>query len=256
MSEAVLNLYEQLTSARYGAMELKRFVGPNLIKGLVVSFLVHFGIIIAPAVVKLFQGEELIPPPNVVVIDASKLTKLKRQQDDTQQQVQIAQPKMEAPAAAIPIAVDEDIVDAEPMIAKQQDLAAYLSSDPNADAGLDFKPGDVIEIKDDLRDPDEIPSAGTFVPFEVAPQPLADFAPVPKYPDLAKDSGVKGLVIVQCYVDKSGIVKKFLIKDAKPANLGFEEEVEKVIMKWKFTPAIQNGKPIGVWVEIPFTFDT
>jgi outer membrane biosynthesis protein TonB len=40
----------------------------------------------------------------------------------------------------------------------------------------------------------------------------------------------------------------------KPENLGFEKEVEKIIDKWRFTPAIQQGNPVGVWIAIPFTF--
>jgi len=103
--------------------------------------------------------------------------------------------------------------------------------------------------KDSIAAPDD------FIPFEVAPQPLPDSSPAPAYPKMALSSGVKGKVVVQVYVNKSGDVGKYLIKSVKPANLGFEDEVIRVLGKWKFTPAIQNGKPIGVWVEIPFNFD-
>jgi len=256
MSQAVLNFYEQLTASRYGAMELKRMVGPNLIKGLIFSFVVHLAIVISPFIAKIIQGEEEIPPPNVVVIDASKLTKLKRQQDDTQQQVQIAQPKMEAPVAAIPIAVDEDFIDAEPVIKSQSELTFALSAEAGSDEGLNLKSGDIIEIKGDDFGSEEDPALGQFVPVEYAPQPLDNFSPLPAYPKLAETSGVKGRVVVLCFVDKTGSVKKYQFKSVEPPNLGFAEEVEKIIMTWKFTPAIQNGKPIGVWVEIPFNFDS
>ncbi|MBK8130044.1 MAG: energy transducer TonB [bacterium] len=49
-------------------------------------------------------------------------------------------------------------------------------------------------------------------------------------------------------------MKKWRIVQAKPPDLGFEQEVEKVLPKWKFTPAIQQGNPVGVWIAIPFNF--
>jgi protein TonB len=95
---------------------------------------------------------------------------------------------------------------------------------------------------------------GTFVPYEIAPQPLPDFSPQPAFPEMAQKAGVSGKVVVQVYVDKDGTVKRWQIVQAKPEDLGFEEEVEKVIQKWKFTPAIQQGNPVGVWIAIPFNF--
>jgi outer membrane biosynthesis protein TonB len=41
---------------------------------------------------------------------------------------------------------------------------------------------------------------------------------------------------------------------ASPSDLGFEDEVLKVVPKWKFTPAVQQGRAVGVWVAIPFKF--
>jgi len=255
MTQAILNFYDQLTSSRYGAMELNRFIGPNLLRGLIISFLAHALIVSSPYIIQLFKGEEEIPPPNVVVVDVTQLTKLKAQQN-TPEQIQIAMPKLEAPTAAIPIPVDEDIIEADqPLIKSQSELTYMLAQPSGGEAGLELKPGDIIQIKEEAREERDEPGEPIFRPVEVPPQPLESFSPVPSYPEMAKSSGVKGKVIVQCYVDKTGVVKKFIIKSAQPKGLGFEEEVEKVIMKWKFTPAIQNGKPIGVWVEIPFNFE-
>jgi protein TonB len=254
MPATAATFYEQLTLGRYGAMELKRIVGPNLLRGLAISFAVHALIISSPYIVKLFKGEEVIPPPPIRIVDISQLTKLKSMQE-TPEQVRLTLPKLAAPTAAIPIAVPEDEVEAQPLIMSQKDLTTVLALTGAEDASLDFKPGEKFEIREEAQESDEIPDAGKFIPFEVPPQPLADFSPKPEYPDVAMATGVKGKVVVQCYVDKTGLVKKFQIISAKPPNLGFEEAVSKVIVKWKFTPAIQNGKPIGVWVEFPFNFE-
>ena len=244
-----MNFYEQLMQGRYGSFELKKIVGPNLLRGLAISFLLHSAGIASPYIVKLFKGEEEIPPPPVRVVDISMLTKLRSLQD-SQEQVRIALPKLAAPKAAIPVAVPEDEVPLEQaLIPTQAEIATQVGT---TDEGLDIRPGEQIEITGEATE--AIPDMGVFVPFEVPPQPLPDFSPQPEFPELAKTASVPGKVIVQVYVDKRGEVKKWKIVKEEPANLGFGEEVERVIKKWKFTPAIQQGNPVGVWVAVPFTF--
>ena len=246
-----MDFLEQLEQGRYGSFELKRLVGPNLIKGLIVSFIVHSLVIASPYIINFLKGEEEIPPPPLRVVDISQLTKLKSQQD-TPEQVSIALPKLAAPKAAIPVAVEEEQVELEQaLIPSQSEITSQVAAGTNE--GLDLAPGEKIEIKEEVAS-DEIPDAGTFTPFEVAPQPLADFSPQPAFPELAKMAGVQGKVTCLVYVDKKGEVKKYKIVSAKPENLGFEDEVKKVVMKWRFTPAIQQGNPVGVWISIPFNF--
>jgi TonB family protein len=246
-----MEFYEQLKQGKYGSFELSKIVGPNLVRGLVISVLIHSAVVASPYIVKLFQSEEDIPPPPVRVVDISQLTKLKSQQNTTEQ-VRIALPKLAAPKAAVPIAVKEDEVPMEQaLIPSQKEISAQVSA--SADAGLDLKPGEKIEITGDAAD-DVIPDMGKFIAFEVAPQPLPDFSPQPAYPSLAQTAGVPGKVIAQVYVDKHGEVKKWKIVKEDPKGLGFGDEVEKIIKKWKFTPAIQQGNPVGVWVAVPFRF--
>jgi periplasmic protein TonB len=246
-----MDFYEQLRQGRYGSFELAKLVGPNLIRGLIISFLFHSLVIASPYIIQLLKGEEDIPPPPVRVVDISQLTKLRSLQE-TQAQVKIAAPKMAAPKAAIPIAVPEDEVEMEQaLIPSQAEIATQVAA--TGDEGLDLKPGEQIEIAGETAD-DVIPDMGVFTPFEVAPQPLDGFSPQPEFPEMAKTAGVAGKVIIQVYVDKRGEVKKWKIVKEDPKDLGFGEEVEKIIKKWKFTPAIQQGNPVGVWVAVPFTF--
>jgi protein TonB len=244
-----MNFYEQLMQGRYGSFELKKIVGPNLLRGLAISFLLHSAGIASPYIVKLFKGEEDIPPPPVRVVDISMLTKLRSLQD-SQEQVRIALPKLAAPKAAIPVAVPEDEVPMDQaLIPTQAEIATQVGA---SEEGLDIRPGEQIEIKEEATE--VIPDMGVFVPFEVPPQPLDGFSPQPEFPELAKTAGVTGKVTIQVYVDKRGEVKRWKIVKEDPKGLGFGEEVEKVIKKWKFTPAIQQGNPVGVWVAVPFTF--
>jgi TonB family protein len=246
-----VNFYEQLEQGRYGSFELKKLVGPNLIKGLIVALIIHIVAIGTPYVIQALKGEEVIPPPPTRVVDISTLTQLKSH-DNTTEQVRIQAPVMAPPKAAIPVAVPaEEVPQDQQLIASQSEIKAAVSA--SSDTGLDIKPGEKIEIAGEVSD-NEIPAMGTFTPFEVPPQPLPDFSKQPDFPELAKTAGVTGKVVVQVYVDKKGDVKKWQIVKVEPKGLGFEDEVLKVIPKWRFTPAIQQGNPVGVWVAVPFNF--
>jgi protein TonB len=242
-----MDYLEQLEQGRYGSFELKKLVGKNLLLGLVLSVAMHAAVVASPFVVGLFQHEEEIPR-HILVIDPSQLTKLKSQHQ-TEKQIEISRPKIAPPKAAVPIAVPkEQVEEQQQMMPSQEQLSNLMSQ--SSDEQLDIGAGTDVVIKEE----DVIPDVGAFVPFEVAPTPLPDFSPKPEMPEMAKLAGVQGKVVIQVYVDKKGEVKKWKIASEKPPNLGFADEVVKIIPKWKFTPAIQQGNPVGVWIAIPFNF--
>ena len=248
-----MDFFEQLAKGRYGAFELKWLVGPNLVKGFIVSVLLHGVVAASPVIMQLFKGDEP-PPDRIFVIDPSQIqARLRQKRGETPEQVQIARPKIAPPKAAVPIPVEEEQVTEEPeLMMSQAELAQAFDAQAAEEGELDIPAGSEIVIGG-MADED-IPGSEVFIPFEVPPQPLPDFSPQPEFPELARQAGMAGKVIVQVYVDKRGEVKKWKIMKADPAGLGFEEEVEKVIKKWKFTPAIQQGNPVGVWVAVPFNF--
>lgn len=242
------NFLEELEKGKYGSIELKKFVGKNLLRGLMISVLIHSAVVAAPFIASLFE-DEIPPPSNVFVVDPSILKKLK-QLDPSKAPPTIARPKLAPPKVVIPIAVKEDEVPEEqPEIMKQEDLVQAIVEDYGTDT---LAIGEGVELV--LEDEGAIPGYEEFIPFEVAPQPLPDFSPQPAFPEMAQRAGVSGKVTAQVYVDKKGEVKKWRIVQTKPEKLGFEEEVEKILPKWKFTPAIQQGNPVGVWIAIPFNF--
>ena len=75
---------------------------------------------------------------------------------------------------------------------------------------------------------------------------------VPEYPDLAKRIALEGSATVNVLVDKEGKVKKALLM--KSTDDLFTQAALEAAKKWAFTPAIMNGKPVLVWVSIPFRF--
>ena len=75
----------------------------------------------------------------------------------------------------------------------------------------------------------------------------------PEYPELAKQAGVQGLVIVDVLVGADGRVLEAHI-DPKINELMLNESALEAARKWVFTPAMQNGHPVMVWMKLPFRY--
>lgn len=98
--------------------------------------------------------------------------------------------------------------------------------------------------------PPEPPSEPWYV--EEMPQPVKLVKP--EYPEMARRAGVEGLVILHLLIDVDGSVIR--VKVAKPSGeAGFEEAAVEAAWKCKFTPGKQNGRPVRVWVSLPFRFE-
>ncbi len=130
----------------------------------------------------------------------------------------------------------------EILFAGQEDLARQ------ADRGWE-QVGDVSENVD-LKIKDQDPLSTEYHPTEC--EPMIIFRAVPEYPDIAKRAGIEGTVIVQVLLNKDGKVKKALL--GKTSDEVFTESALAAAQKWVFTPALMQGKPVTVWVSIPFQF--
>ena len=89
-----------------------------------------------------------------------------------------------------------------------------------------------------------------FVAVEKQPRPIKN--PGPVYPEQARNDGIEGTVWVKIWVDEHGNARKAVIlrTDAEILN----QATIDASMKWKFKPAMMDGKPVAVWVTIPFKF--
>jgi TonB family protein len=93
-----------------------------------------------------------------------------------------------------------------------------------------------------------------FVLLEKEPAPINmdELKGMIGYPPIAKESEIQGKVIIRVQIDEKGnYVKHIVIKDPHPI---LTKAVESKIPNLRFFPGIQNGKPIKVWVTIPFDF--
>lgn len=74
-----------------------------------------------------------------------------------------------------------------------------------------------------------------------------------EYPQIARDAGIEGTVLVRVLVDEHGNYQKHKIISQAHAMLG--RNCDRVVGDLKFTPAVRDGQPVKFWVNIPFHFE-
>lgn len=124
----------------------------------------------------------------------------------------------------------------------------------------DEQEADTVELAStdlDVTEPPPPPPADVeeieWVKVEIKPQVLSQ--PKPKYPDIAKRSGLEGAVIIEFVVDTTGAVLPGSAKviAARPEGI-FEEAALDAIYKWKFSPGQQRDRKVRVRWRQPIKF--
>jgi protein TonB len=142
-----------------------------------------------------------------------------------------APPKLPDPIEA-PLITTQEVVNEE-----KQMVAEEISAPP---------PKDVIE---------ETEEPTFFVAVEEMPQPIGGLPGIQSkitYPEIAKRSGIEGKVFIRAFVDETGTVVNAEV--VKGIGGGCDEAALNAVMKTKFTPGKQRGKPIKVQVTVPVHF--
>ena len=94
-----------------------------------------------------------------------------------------------------------------------------------------------------------------FVAVEEMPEPIGGIKGIQEkivYPEIAKRAGVEGKVYILAFVDETGTVIKAQV--LKGIGAGCDEAALDAVLKTKFKPGKQRGKPVKVQVSIPIIF--
>jgi protein TonB len=73
----------------------------------------------------------------------------------------------------------------------------------------------------------------------------------PVYPEMVKDAGIDGTVMVRVFITANGRVKDAYVVEGSPA---LREAALASARTALFKPAMQSSHPVEVWVVIPITF--
>ncbi len=135
------------------------------------------------------------------------------------------------------------------------------TDDPDVADDVTIMDTDLDLDLDDLEPPPPLDELGGDVELEeeeevvelwrVEKQPVPTKRAVPEYPDIARKANITGKVFVTALVNKAGKVEQIGKITGPPI---FHEAARAAALRWEFEPAIQNDKPVKVWVSLPFTF--
>lgn len=96
------------------------------------------------------------------------------------------------------------------------------------------------------------PPKDQLIEFDVPPQLVRQV--VPKYPDQARERGIEGKVLVKMLIGVDGIVKQAEVIQGGSAPELTQSALD-AAKEMKFSPAQQKGRPVAVWVTVPFKFE-
>ncbi len=125
--------------------------------------------------------------------------------------------------------------------------AEDLPPSPFDPGGVDGDAQIVVDI------PAALP-AGNLTPTTIErseEMPLLISMPAPTYPDIARQAGVEGTVTLRALVGKDGkVLEVFVVEGIEM----LDEAAMKAARAAVFKPALQQHKPVAVWVLIPMQF--
>lgn len=87
---------------------------------------------------------------------------------------------------------------------------------------------------------------------ETGPELLA--GPLPAYPDLLRQAGVEGQVVLEARVDTTGRVRRGSVVVVAATHPGFVEPARQALIATLFRPARVNGRAVPMLVRVPFAF--
>lgn len=222
----------------YGAPELKEAARKYMFRGVLVGsgawlllFLLSFGTTAflrsrphETSVIVVPYRELEAPPP---LTDAAPPP-----------QVQIQIP-VAPPTVGVAVPVPDAEAPPEQTIASQEEISQATPGVPSD--------GDQMVVAP--PEDDGLPKFGEYVYVEELPEAITKSSP--EYPDLAREAGVDGTVMVQALVGKDGQVKDTRVVKSIPM---LDASAVAAVKKWVFKPALSNNKPVAVWVAVPVRF--
>ncbi len=72
------------------------------------------------------------------------------------------------------------------------------------------------------------------------------------YSEGARKAGVEGSVVLWLIVDADGLPQQ--IKVQRSLGMGLDEEAVRAVKQWRFQPAIKDGKPVPVMINVQVNF--
>ncbi len=243
----------------YGAFELKATYQRNMLMGMGITALFAAFVIGAVLVAQLLAGppDEKIEPPgkrrylmDTVAVRIDRQPSIKK--GGTRPSVNRRLPS-NSNVGSKPILLPDSLIGEQPdgMFLSNLDKAEYGPVEGFNYNGTD--PGYGGDYAGGGGGGDDYPAPYQFQENVQEPKMIQEV--VPEFPRLALEAGLNGYVWVRVLIDEEGKVIDAFVEKSSSKNAGFEEAALKAARKCLFSPGIQNGRPLKVWVSFKFEFD-
>ena len=103
-----------------------------------------------------------------------------------------------------------------------------------------------------LPAPPAVPAIPPVAPAPPAPPPAL---PAPAYPKDALAQHISGKVVLLIDVDAQGNPTNVVVDKSEPAGV-FDEASIDAARKWKFQPAVKDGRPVAGRISVPVQFES
>ncbi len=235
MKHQTISLYQFMP---YGAPELKEVARKYMFRAVAVASAAWFVVFMLSLGTSFFLSHRPRLQRVVLVPYRELAAPPPLSQNAPPPQVAIAQP-VAPPTVGVAVPVPDAQAPPEQTIASQEEIAQVTP-------GVEQGKGEIV-----VQPPseDELPRFGEYVYVEELPEAITKVQPL--YPDLAREAGVDGQVMVQALVGKDGRVKDTKVVKSIPM---LDEAAIAAVKQWVFKPALSNNKPVAVWVAVPVRF--
>lgn len=99
-----------------------------------------------------------------------------------------------------------------------------------------------------------VPSDHVFLESVVEERPEVLSGPQLQYPDLLRQAGIQGRVLVQAIIDTSGRAEPASVKVIQSPNPGFDQPARNYLLRALFRPARVHGRAVRVLINLPIDF--
>jgi protein TonB len=98
------------------------------------------------------------------------------------------------------------------------------------------------------------PSDAVYLEAVVQEKPSVLSAPLPPYPELLRQAGIHGRVLMEAIIDTSGRAEPRSIKILQSPNPAFDQPSRTWMLQALFRPARVRGRAVRVLVEVPLEY--
>lgn len=195
------------------------------------------------------------------VVDNVAIQKLedaaKRLRQEKKQQQALAEQKLKEAQASVTPPVEEAKLQESSPAPEEQKVASVGAVPVPAPTGQEQLTPTVVEKEDAAPEAPIVPAVNEGDLVELSPdvtKPAIVNRVEPAYPRRAMQKKAEGTVILRILISENGEPSEVTVLRDPGGSTGFKEAAVTAVKKWKFRPAVKDGKRVKVWMTYPIVF--